>query len=88
MARVSGGFTPTFLILDDFISILFDGWFEYYSHHFLNASNQFQTLLSIPFRTLDLDRLNWLGWEVIRLNGLPPSVTISQTPRELGAATG
>jgi len=64
-ARVSGRHAPTALILDTGL-VLFERWFEFYSHHFLDAENQFQTILCLPTSALDLDRLAWLGWEVLR----------------------
>jgi len=84
IARFSGRYAPTVLILDDLVNIIFEGWFDFYSHHFLDASNQFQTFLSLPATKLDLDAIRWHGWEVIRTNGSPPDVTVSQYPRSLG----
>lgn len=74
MARVSGRHAPTLLILDGFISIFFSGWFDYFSHHFLDPENQFQTLLTVPQTDLDLDSLRWNGWEVVQLADRPPEV--------------
>lgn len=76
IARFSGRHTPTLLILDSFIHIFFSGWFEYFSHHFLDPENQFQTLLTAPRSDFDLDDLRWNGWEVLRLSGEPPNVCI------------
>lgn len=86
-ARLSGRYCPTLLILDGCVSILFEGFFEFYSKHFLDPINQFQTLLCIPERTLDMDSVRWNGWQVIRTGGERPHVTISQDLRreaELG----
>ena len=74
IARVSGRHTPTLLVLDGFISIFFSGWFEYFSHHFLDPENQFQTLLTAPRTNFNLDSLRWNGWEVVQLAGNPPRV--------------
>lgn len=76
-ARLSGKYCPTLLILDNTVSIFFDGFFEFYSRHFLDPLNQFQTLLCIPERDLDLENVKWNGWQVIRTLGRPPNVTLS-----------
>lgn len=80
-ARLSGKYCPTLLILDGSISMLFEGFFDSYSHHLLDPLNQFQTLMCIPKRNLDLDNVKWNGWQVIRTHGEPPNVTISQDVR-------
>jgi hypothetical protein len=74
VARISSRHTPTLLVLDGFISLFYEGWFEYFSHHFLDPANQFQTLLTIPQQDLDLNNLRWNGWEVVQLSGKPPNV--------------
>ncbi|WP_437304799.1 hypothetical protein [Sorangium sp. So ce388] len=82
-ARASGRYSPTVLILDEVINILFQGWFDYYSGHFLDPSNQFQTIFCLPtLSDLDLNKAVWRGWEVIRASGKPGSVKISQQLRE------
>ena len=80
-ARASGRHCPTLLILDGCPSILFDGIFDFYSHHWLDPSNQFQTIMCIPTRTLDLDALRWQGWEVMRTDGKRPEVRLTQQLR-------
>jgi hypothetical protein len=76
-ARQSSAYAPTLLILDSFISILFQGWFEYFSHHFLDPENTFQTVLTLPTqRKLDLANIAWNGWEILKLSGRPPNVSI------------
>ena len=86
LARVSGRYTPTILFLDEVVEIVFKGWFDYYSHHFLDPENQFQTFLCLPCLNVELDKLRWGGWEVIRLEGQSPNVVISQLPRTGGTA--
>lgn len=79
MARVSGREAPTILILADVVGILFEGWFKYYAHHFLDAGNRFQTLLCLAnLEGHSLDSIRDQGWTVVQTNGRPPSVTISQ----------
>jgi len=78
LARYCGRYAPTVLVLDGFISIFFEGWFDYYSHHFLDTDNQFQTILTIPSRDIDLSNVRWNGWQVLRTSGSPPECTIAQ----------
>jgi hypothetical protein len=80
-ARVSGRYAPTLLILDGCPLFLYEGIFDYYSHHFLDPDNQFQTIMCIPSRELDLDALRWKGWEVVRTIGCRPEIAITQEPR-------
>lgn len=80
-ARLSGKYCPTLLVLDGSISIVFEGFFDFYSHHLLDPLNQFQTLMCIAERELDLDNVKWNGWQVIRTNGKVPSVTLTQDVR-------
>jgi hypothetical protein len=80
-ARAYGQYAPTVLVLD-FAPMLWDGWFDFYSHHLLDPGNQFQTIMCIPDYTLDLNAIRWNGWEVIRTNGAQPRVTLTQDPRE------
>lgn len=78
LARSCGRYAPTALILDNFISIFFKGWFDYYSHHFLDRRNQFQTILTIPSREIDLSNVRWNGWQVLHTSGSPPKCTVSE----------
>jgi hypothetical protein len=80
-ARLSGKYCPTLLVLDDSLSIVFEGFFDFYSHHLLDPLNQFQTLMCIPERDIDLDNVKWNGWQVIRTNGKVPTVTLTQDVR-------
>lgn len=81
-ARLSGRYCPTLLVLDYSISIIFEGFFDFYSHHLLDPLNQFQTLMCIAERDLDLNNVKWNGWQVIRTNGKAPCITLSQDVRE------
>lgn len=80
-ARLSGRYCPTLLVLDGSISMIFRNFFDYYSHHLLDPVNQFQTLMCIPDRYLDLDNVQWNGWQVIRTTGKPPNVVLNQEVR-------
>ena len=44
LARYCGKQAPTLLILDGTV-FPFYGWFDYFSHHFLDPHNQFQTII-------------------------------------------
>ncbi|MBN3744977.1 hypothetical protein G3N96_05930 [Burkholderia sp. Se-20373] len=80
-ARLSGKYCPTLLILDEVPSLIFDGFFEFYSRHFLAPENQFQTVMCLPTQSLNLDAVVWNGWQVIRTEGRVPSVKINQRVR-------
>jgi hypothetical protein len=77
-ARAAGRYTPTLLILDGCPSILFEGFFDFYSHHLLDPENHFQTLLCVPTRNFNFDSLRWNGWEVFHTTGRAPNVSIRQ----------
>jgi hypothetical protein len=80
-ARLAGKYCPTLLVFDYSISIIFEGFFDFYSHHLLDPINQFQTLMCIAERNLDLNNVKWNGWQVIRTNGRAPCVTLTQDVR-------
>ena len=72
LARYCGRHTPTLLIFDGLISIFFEGWFDYYSHHLLDSDNQFQTILTIPNRDIDIENIKWNGWQIVKTRGKQP----------------
>ncbi len=75
-ARISGEYAPTLLVLDGCPSIIFDSFFKFYSHHFLDPDSHFQTILCIPTRALNLQSARWNGWEIIRTTGQDPNVEL------------
>lgn len=81
-ARAYAQYVPTLLILDACVTIFFDGWFELYANHFNDANSLFQTIVVIPTRDLDIDKIRWLGWEIVRTKGAIPSISIEQNIRE------
>lgn len=84
-ARSTGRYFPTLLVLDGCPTILFDGWFEFYSHHLLDPENQFQTIMCIPSQSLDLEAVRWNGWEVVRFQSEHRGMaTVTQTLRSPG----
>lgn len=80
-ARTYGKHVPTVLIFDASITMFSESWFEYYANHFSDPNNQFQTFVVIPTRKLNIRKLKWLGWEVIRTKDQIPDVTIDQSIR-------
>lgn len=85
-ARFSGRYVPTLLILDGTLTTLFEGIFDFYSHHLLDPENPFQTIICIPSQDLDLDAIRWRGWEVIRTYGKAPEVRLHQELRAVNPA--
>lgn len=77
-ARLSGRYCPTLLILEEIPAIFLDGFFDNYSHHLLDPLNQFQTLMTLPARDLDLANVQWNGWQVIHTRGQPPALQLAQ----------
>ena len=75
-ARVSGIYAPTLLILDGCPSIVFEGFFDFYSHHFLDPENHFQTLMCIPTRSIDPENIRWNGWQIMHTEGKGPNVKL------------
>ncbi len=82
-ARVCGKYIPTLLILDGCPIVNLDRFFDNYTSHLLDPVNQYQTIMCIPARKLDLNSLKWKGWEVIRTKGNRPSVTLTQELRDV-----
>lgn len=81
-ARATGRYFPTLLVLDGCPTIFFKGLFEFYSHHLLDPGNQFQTIMCIPTQSLDLNAVQWSGWEVVRFQSEMRGVTtVSQALR-------
>jgi len=68
-ARYLGRYSPTVLILDPFMDIINEEWFDFYSDHFISRDNNFQTFLSCPSRDFDISKIEWNGWEVIKTSG-------------------
>jgi len=68
---------PTLLILDAGAWSLDTDWLKHYGEILASPNFGFQTVASIPTRSLNLDELRWAGWKVIRLEGQPPNVTLN-----------
>jgi hypothetical protein len=78
-ARVSGRYTPTLLIIDGLGVI--DKFFDVFSDHLLDPDNRFQTIMCMARGVLDLDALQWKGWEVVRMSGQAPMIVMTQRLR-------
>jgi len=56
-------------------------WFEMYASILSSADIPFQTIVTIPRRELNFEKLTWRGWEVIRLVGTKDDARIDQSAR-------
>jgi hypothetical protein len=82
-ARIYAKHMPTLLIIDSSVTIFFETWFEFYARHFSDPNSLFQTIVVIPTRKLDVDKLKWLGWEIVRTKGSLPEIAIEQSIRTI-----
>lgn len=73
---------PTVLILDAGSGSLDNDWLERYGKVLTAPEIRFQTIASIVNRDIDLRALQWAGWKVFRLHGMPPDVTVTAGVRE------
>jgi len=72
---------PTLLILDAGAWRLDTASLKLYGEILVSPAMGFQTIAAIPTQDLNLDELRWAGWQVIRLKGQPPGVTINSDVR-------
>lgn len=80
-ARIYAKHTPTLLIIDASVTVFFEKWFEFYANHFNEPNSLFQTIVVIPDQDLNINKLRWLGWEIIRTKGSLTEVVIEQSIR-------
>lgn len=80
-ARFLGKHRPVILIFDGCPFIIFDSFFEFYSHHLLDPENQFQTIMCLPTRGFDLNKVLWNGWEVVRFRSTDDGTVLTQNIR-------
>lgn len=80
-ARVYAKHTPTLLIIDGSVTVFFETWFQFYAKHFSDPNSLFQTIVVIPTTDLDVEKLKWLGWEIVRTRGSIPEITVEQSIR-------
>jgi len=76
--RLCGKYGPTLVVLDSIATIFFTGWFDFYREHFLSPDCPFQTILTIPTQNLDLEKIRWNGWHILKTTGAPPNCSIEQ----------
>jgi hypothetical protein len=81
VARSFGVFQPTLLIIDEVVSMFYETWFEELTPFFIDAKIPYQTIVTIPTRKLDIAKLKWLGWEVVRTRGTIPALEVDQNIR-------
>jgi len=72
LARVTSAYQPTFLIVDVPTSFLDEAMVQRYLDRLQSRESQFQTMIVIAHKPL-----RWIGWQVIRFEGEPPSVTVT-----------
>ncbi len=77
-ARLSGRYCPTLLVLEGRPVNILGSFFENYSRHLLDPENQFQTLMSLPERDMNLGEVRWNGWQVIHTQGQRPGLRFTQ----------
>ena len=78
MAHFSSQYTPTLLVLDGGVHTLDQSNLSRYATAFSSSRNRFQTVMVLPNPPKDLSALHWAGWQVARLEGIRPVVTIVQ----------
>jgi len=80
-ARAAGKYAPALLILDGCPAHVDEGTLDRYAQQLLHPENQFQTILCVPHCEVDIDSLQWRGWEVLQTSRTPPHVQLTQEPR-------
>ncbi|MFH1219032.1 MAG: hypothetical protein V1694_01085 [Candidatus Eisenbacteria bacterium] len=76
-----GKYDSVLLILDPCFAGLDAAWFQRYTERLSDSEHPFQTIVVVPTRQLDVSKLHWQGWEIIRTRGIPPCVALSQEVR-------
>ena len=68
---------PTLLFLDANFWQIDTNWLKRYAKLFSSPECKFQTVISTRLTEINFDDLTWMGWKVIRLEGVPPDVVIT-----------
>ena len=79
LAQSYAEFGPTILIIDQGYQIdrkLLQKYVDYLAL----SEHLFQTVMVLPDRNINI---NWTGWEIVHLLGVPPHVTVTQSFNEL-----
>ncbi|MXY69750.1 MAG: hypothetical protein F4Y47_14515 [Acidobacteriia bacterium] len=67
---------PTILILDSDFWRLDLHWANRYVELLASPEIGFQTIITVGPGRVEFDDIKWIGWNVFRLHGTPPSVTV------------
>ena len=76
-ANTMSAIAPTVLILDAGFSLLDTSWLRRYAEVLASPNCRFQTIASALGERINFNDVTWSGWQVIRLEGKPPSVTVT-----------
>ena len=76
-ANTMSAIAPTVLILDAGLSLLDTSWLRRYSEVLASPNCRFQTIASTHGERINFKDVTWSGWQIIRLEGKPPSVTVT-----------
>ena len=69
---------PTILLLDPDFYRLDRNWANRYIELLVSPENGFQTIITIGPDRVDFEKIKWIGWNVFRLHGRPPNVTVCE----------
>ena len=75
-AKKSSEVFPTVLILDSDFYRLDRHWANRYVELLVSPEIGFQTIITIGPGGVDFEKIKWIGWNVFRLHGRPPRVTV------------
>jgi len=68
---------PTIVLLDDFATVLDEGWQEKYLVYLSAPEHAYQTVVTALAETAKPSPMRWSGWEIVRLNGKERGVVIA-----------
>ena len=68
---------PTLLILDCGFGRLDKFWVQHYAEFLASPNNRFQTIVTTHRYETNFQDVVWSGWQLISLEGTPPSVTVN-----------
>ena len=74
-ANMMSAIAPTLLVLDSGFWRLDTGWLKRYAEFLASPNCRFQTIASTHRKDMDFEDVTWSGWQLIHLEGKPPSVT-------------
>ena len=76
-ANAMSAVAPTVLILDAGFWCLDTSWLRRYAEVLASPNCRFQTIASTHGKGIDFNDVTWSGWQIIHLEGNPPSVTVT-----------